>query len=85
MKFIVTDEVTTKEYFKRTGLMPLVAAQYEDPIYDNNYSKTFLAQMSNLRNPNVWGSQKKFEIEIAFMEEIQRILLGGGRCRRGAE
>jgi multiple sugar transport system substrate-binding protein len=77
MKFIVTDEVTTKEYFKRTGLMPLVAAQYEDPMYDNNYSKTFLTQMSNLRNPNVWGSQKKFEIEIAFMEEIQRILLGG--------
>jgi len=78
MKFIVTDEVTTKEYFKRTGLMPLVASQYKDPIYDNNYSKTFLAQMSNLRNPNVWSSQKKFEIEIAFMEELQRILLGGG-------
>ncbi len=78
MKFIVTDEATTKEYFKRTGLMPLVASQYEDPIYDNSYSKTFLAQMSNLRNPNVWGSQRKFEIEIAFMEETQRILLGGG-------
>jgi len=78
MKFVVTDETTTKEYFKRTGLMPLVKAQYDDPIYDNPYSKTFLAQMSSLRNPNVWGSQKKFEIEIAFMENIQKILLGEG-------
>jgi multiple sugar transport system substrate-binding protein len=78
MKFIVTDEVTTREYFERTGLMPLVATQYDDPVYDNHYSKTFLEQMSGLRNPNVWGSQKKFEIEIAFMEEIQKILLGRG-------
>jgi multiple sugar transport system substrate-binding protein len=78
MKFIVTDETTTKEYFERTGLMPLVEAQYEDPIYDNPYSRTFLAQMSSLRNPNVWGSQKKFEVEIAFMGDIQKILLGEG-------
>ena len=81
MKFIVTDEVTTKEYFKRTGLMPLVADQYKDPIYDNHYAKTFLAQMSRLKNPNVWKSQKKFEIEIAFMEEIQKILLGKGETQ----
>jgi len=81
MKFIVTDEVTTREYFKRTGLMPVVAAQYRDPVYDNHYSKTFLDQMSRLRNPNVWSSQKKFEIEIAFMEEIQKILLGRGEVR----
>jgi ABC-type glycerol-3-phosphate transport system substrate-binding protein len=78
MKFIVTDEVTTKEYFNRTGLMPVVASQYNDPVYDSHYAKTFLAQMSNLRNPNVWGSQKKFEIEISFMEELQKILLGRG-------
>jgi multiple sugar transport system substrate-binding protein len=78
MKFIVTDETTTKEYFKRTGLMPLVEEQYDDPIYDNHYSKTFLAQMSSLRNPNVWASQKKFEVEIAFMGDIQKILLGEG-------
>jgi len=78
MKFIVTDETTTKEYFNRTGLMPLVKAQYDDPIYDNPYSKTFLSQMSSLRNPDVWASQKKFEVEIAFMEDIQKILLGEG-------
>ncbi len=78
IKFITTDETTTKEYFKRTGLMPIVAKQYDDPIYDNHYSKTFLSQMSKLRNPNVWGSQMKYEIEIAFMEEIQKILLGRG-------
>ncbi len=78
MKFVVADETTTKEYFNRTGLMPLVKAQYDDPIYDNPYSKTFLAQMSSLRNPNVWASQKKFEVEIAFMEDIQKILLGEG-------
>jgi len=78
MRFIVTDEATTKEYFKRTGLMPLVKAQYDDPIYDNPYSKTFLDQMARLKNPNVWASPKKYEIEIAFMEEIQRILLGQG-------
>ena len=34
--------------------------------------------MSNMRNPNVWASQKKFEVEIAFMEDIQKILLGEG-------
>ena len=78
MKFVVTDETTTKEYFKRTGLMPLVKSQYDDPVYDNPYSRTFLAQMSSLRNPNVWASQKKFEVEIAFMEDIQKILLGEG-------
>jgi multiple sugar transport system substrate-binding protein len=78
MTFITTDPTTTKEYFKRTGLMPLVKEQYDDLIYDNPYSKTFLEQMSSLRNPNVWASQKKFEIEIAFMEELQRILLGQG-------
>jgi ABC-type glycerol-3-phosphate transport system substrate-binding protein len=78
MKFIVTDETTTKEYFKRTGLMPLVAKQYEDPVYDNAYSKAFLAQMPRVKNPNVWASQKKYEIEIAFMEEVQKILLGKG-------
>ncbi len=78
IKFIVTDEITTKEYFKRTGLMPLVKTQYNDPIYSNDYAKTFLAQMSQLKNPNVWSSQKKFEIEIAFMEDLQKILLGRG-------
>jgi len=78
MKFIATDKVTTKEYFKRTGLMPLVASQYNDPQYSSHYCKTFLNQMSRLRNPNVWGSIKKYEIEIAFMEEIQKILLGKG-------
>jgi multiple sugar transport system substrate-binding protein len=78
MKFITTDEVTTKGYFERTGLMPIVADQYDDPIYDNHYAQTFLDQMSRLRNPNVWKSQKKFEIEIAFMEAVQRVLLGRG-------
>lgn len=78
MRYIVTDETTTKEYFKRTGLMPLVKAQYDDPVYNNPYSKTFLDQMARLRNPNVWESPKKYEIEIAFMEEIQRILLNQG-------
>jgi multiple sugar transport system substrate-binding protein len=78
MKFIVTDATTTKEYFKRTGLMPMVKAQYDDPQYDTHYVKTFLAQMSQLRNPNVWASQKKFEIEIAFMEAVQKVLLGQG-------
>jgi multiple sugar transport system substrate-binding protein len=78
MKFIVTDETTTKEYFKRVGLMPIVAKQYEDPVYDSVYSKTFLAQMPRVKNPNVWSSQKKYEIEIAFMEEVQKILLGKG-------
>ncbi len=76
MKFIVTDEATTKEYYKNTGLMPVVASQYDDQVYDNHYSKVFLEQMNNLKNPNVWKSQMKFEIEIAFMETIQKILLG---------
>jgi multiple sugar transport system substrate-binding protein len=76
MKFITTDETTTKEYFKRTGLMPVVESQYDDPAFDSPYAKTFLDQMSRLRNPNVWGSSKKYEIEIAFMEGIQKILLG---------
>jgi multiple sugar transport system substrate-binding protein len=78
MKFIVTDETTTKEYFKRTGLLPMVAKQYEDPQYDSRYVRTFLSAMSRMRNPNVWASQKKFEIETAFMEGIQKILLGQG-------
>jgi multiple sugar transport system substrate-binding protein len=81
MKFIVTDETTTSKFFELTGLMPLVASQYDDPIYDNYYSKTFLDQMSRLQNPNVWGSKKKYEIEIAFMQEIQKILLGEGGVR----
>lgn len=76
MKFITTDETTTKEYFKRTGLMPVVESQYDDSVYDSPYAKTFLDQMSRLRNPNVWASTKKYEIEIAFMEGIQKILLG---------
>lgn len=76
MKFITTDETTTKEYFQRTGLMPVVKSQYDDPVYDSPYAKTFLDQMSRLRNPNVWASSKKYEIEIAFMEGIQKILLG---------
>ena len=59
-------------------LMPLVKKQYDDPIYESHYVKTFLAQMSQLKNPNVWASQKKFEIEIAFMEGLQKILLGQG-------
>ncbi|MBN1837696.1 MAG: sugar ABC transporter substrate-binding protein [Spirochaetales bacterium] len=78
IKFIVTDETTTLEYFKRTGLMPLVKSQYQNPAYDSHYAKTFLTQMSALRNPNVWASQKKFELEIAFMEELQKVLLGEG-------
>jgi ABC-type glycerol-3-phosphate transport system substrate-binding protein len=40
--------------------------------------RTFLSAMSRMRNPNVWASQKKFEIETAFMEGIQKILLGQG-------
>ena len=76
MKFIVTDEDTTKEYYKGTGLMPVVASQYDDPTYDNHYSKVFVDQMSNLRNPNVWNSQMKFELEIKFMEAVQKVLLG---------
>jgi ABC-type glycerol-3-phosphate transport system substrate-binding protein len=78
MKFIVTDETTTKEYFKRTGLLPLVAKQYEDPQYGSRYVKAFLSAMSRMHNPNVWASQKKFEIETAFMEGLQKILLGQG-------
>ena len=78
MKFIVTDETTTKEYFKRTGLLPLVQKQYDDPQYGSRYVKTFLSAMSGMRNPNVWASQKKFEIETAFMEGIQKILLAQG-------
>ena len=85
MKFIVTDETTTRRFFKLTGLMPLVAAQYDDPIYDNPYSKTFLDQMSRLKNPNVWSSAKKFEIEIAYMEEVQKILLDKGETKEVME
>jgi multiple sugar transport system substrate-binding protein len=78
MKFLVTDEVTTKEYFKRTGLLPMVKDQYKDPQYDSDYAKTFLAQMDSLKNPNVWKSGKKYELEIAFCQELQKILLGQG-------
>jgi multiple sugar transport system substrate-binding protein len=78
MKFIVTDEATTKPYYQGTGLMPVVQAQYSDAQYNTPYSKTFLAQMSRLKNPNVWASQKKFEIEMAFMEGVQKVLLGQG-------
>ncbi|HEY9595731.1 MAG TPA: sugar ABC transporter substrate-binding protein [Spirochaetia bacterium] len=78
MKFLVTDETTTKEYFKRTGLLPMVKDQYKDPQYDSDYAKTFLAQMSRLKNPNVWKSGKKYELEIAFCQEMQKILLGQG-------
>lgn len=78
MKFIVSDEATTKPYFQSTGLMPVVQSHYNDPQYNSPYCKTFLSQMSHLKNPNVWGSQKKFEIEMAFMEGIQKVLLGQG-------
>ncbi len=78
MKFIVTDEVTTKEYFKRTGLLPMVKDQYKDAQYNSPYARTFLAQMDHLKNPNVWKSSKKYEVEIAFCQELQKILLGQG-------
>jgi ABC-type glycerol-3-phosphate transport system substrate-binding protein len=78
MKFIVTDEVTTKEYFTRTGLLPMVKDQYKDPQYDSAYARTFLAAMDHLKNPNVWKSTKKYELEIAFCQELQKILLGKG-------
>lgn len=76
MKYIVTDEPTTKGYFEKTGLLPMVKSQYDDPVYGTHYVKTYLAQMSELRNPNVWGSQKKFEIETAFMQGVQKAALG---------
>lgn len=79
MKFLVTDEVTTKEYFKKTGLMPMVKTQYQDPQYASEYAKTFRAQMDHLKNPNVWKSAKKYELEIAFCQEMQKILLGQGK------
>jgi ABC-type glycerol-3-phosphate transport system substrate-binding protein len=79
MKFIVTDEVTTKEYFKRTGLLPMVKDQYKDPQYSSPYAKAFLAAMDNMKNPNVWKSGKKYELEIAFCQELQKILLGQGK------
>lgn len=81
MKFIVTDEPTTIEYFKKTGLLPMVKTQYQDPAYDTHYAKVFLSQMAQLRNPNVFGSLKKAEIEIAFMQAIQKILLGKGEAQ----
>jgi ABC-type glycerol-3-phosphate transport system substrate-binding protein len=81
MKFIVTDEPTTIEYFKKTGLLPMVKTQYEDPAYNTHYAKVFLSQMAKLRNPNVFASLKKAEIEIAFMEVIQKILLGKGEAQ----
>jgi multiple sugar transport system substrate-binding protein len=79
MKFIVTDETTTREYFKRTGLLPMVKSQYKDAQYDTSYVKTFLAQMATLKNPNVWRSPRKLEIETAFCQELQKILLGQGK------
>jgi multiple sugar transport system substrate-binding protein len=81
MKFLVTDEVTTKEYFKRTGLLPMVKDQYKDPQYDSAYAKTFLAQMGRMKNPNVWKSEQKYEIEIAFCQELQKVLLGQGKVK----
>ena len=81
MKFIVTDEPTTIEYFRKTGLLPMVKTQYQDPAYDTHYAKVFLSQMAKLRNPNVFASLKKAEIEIAFMEVIQKILLGKGEVQ----
>jgi hypothetical protein len=41
----------------------------------------FLSQMAKLRNPNVFASLKKPEIELAFMEVIQKILLGKGEVQ----
>jgi ABC-type glycerol-3-phosphate transport system substrate-binding protein len=78
MKYIVTDEPTAKEYFKRTGLLPMVAGQYNDPQYSSHYAKVFNSQFSLLKNPNVWASQKKYEIEIAFMQSLQKVFLGQG-------
>ncbi len=78
MWYIVTDETTTKEYFKRTGLLPMVKTQYDDPQYDTHYAKVFLDQFPLLKNPNVWASQKKYEIEMAFMQALQKIYLGQG-------
>jgi ABC-type glycerol-3-phosphate transport system substrate-binding protein len=79
MKYLVTDETTTKGYFTRTGLLPMVKSQYKDPQYDTPYVKTFLAQMATLRNPNVWRSPRKLEIETAFCQDLQKILLGEGK------
>ncbi len=81
MKFIVTDEPTTIEYFKKTGLLPMVKSQYQDPAYDTHYAKVYLNQMAQLRNPNVFGSIKKAEIEAEFMKTIQAILLGKGEVK----
>jgi multiple sugar transport system substrate-binding protein len=78
MKYIVTDEPTTKEYFKRTGLLPMIAKQYDDPQYSSHYAKVFLGQFPLLKNPNVWASPKKYEIEIAFMQALQKVFLGQG-------
>ena len=81
MKYIVSEESLTREYFKGTGLMPVVADQYDDGVYDDGPTKTALASMAKVRNPNVWKSQKKYEIEIAFMETIQSVLLGQGEIK----
>ena len=81
MKFIVTDEPTTIEYFKKTGLLPMIKTQYQDPAYNTLYAKVFLSQMAKLRNPNVFASLKKAEIEIEFMKVIQAILLGKGEVQ----
>jgi multiple sugar transport system substrate-binding protein len=78
MKYVVTDETTTKEYFKRTGLLPMVKTQYDDAQYSSHYAKVFLSQFPTLKNPNIWASQKKYEVEIAFMQALQKIYLGQG-------
>jgi ABC-type glycerol-3-phosphate transport system substrate-binding protein len=78
MKYVVTDETTTKEYFKRTGLLPMVKTQYDDAQYSSHYAKVFLSQFPTLKNPNIWASQKKYEVEIAFMQALQNIYLGQG-------
>ncbi len=75
MKYIVSEESLTSEYFKGTGLLPVVAYQYDNAIYNDEPTRIALEAMSNLKNPNVWQSQKKYEIEIAFMEVVQKILL----------
>jgi ABC-type glycerol-3-phosphate transport system substrate-binding protein len=71
--FIVTDETTTKGT-KRTGLH-LWWPNSTGPQYDSRYVKSFRRYV---RMTNVWASQKKFEIETAFMEGLQKILLNQG-------
>ena len=35
--------------------------------------------MATLKNPNVWRSPRKLEIETAFCQDLQKILLGQGK------